>query len=232
NSLEIPEDAIVHVQEIPRDTNPLGGEWVWVKADAAIKQGPGIERMYARFLRGQIQQDYAAGAYGGGGMVGAPGPGAGTTGVIACQPIRTVFNCPTRTLWCRPSVLTICPSSPVICQVSAAYVCRTNICPSAVDACPSAPGGCDPWTIYQGGTIVQQPGFGGGAGGALGFDPGIAAGGVAGGMVGAGGRAAEGLLCPTRALARECRTGQIWGWPAVLSVCEPQVVSGHQTGLQ
>lgn len=232
NSLEIPEDAIVHVQEIPRDTNPLGGEWVWVKADAAIKQGPGIERMYARFLRGQIQQDYAAGAYGGGGMVGAPGPGAGTTGVIACQPIRTVFNCPTRTLWCRPSVLTICPSSPVICQVSAAYVCRTNICPSAVDACPSAPGGCDPWTIYQGGTIVQQPGFGGGAGGALGFDPGIAAGGVAGGMVGAGGPVTYGLICPPRTLTINCPTRQIWCRPSVLTICVSQMVVCHQTVLQ
>ena len=191
NSLEIPEDAIVHTQEIPRDQNPLGGEWVWIKADAAVKQGPGLERQYARFLRGQIQQDYFAGAGGaaaaGGGMVGAPNPAA------LAYPIRTLFNCPTRTTWCRPSQVTICASSQMICRPtigiacvpSAAWVCQTNICPSAVDACPSAPGGCD-FTIYQQtGTIVQQPGGLGGVAGGLGFDPGIAAGGMVGAAAGA-----------------------------------------------
>src|SRR5262249_2874268 len=87
NSLEIPAEAIVHTQEIPRDGNPLGGEWVWIKADAAVKQGPGIERLYARFLRGQIQQDYF-GTGGGGaaaGMVGAGGAGAGPSAAIVCQ---------------------------------------------------------------------------------------------------------------------------------------------------
>src|SRR5690349_8321150 len=75
-SLEIPEDAIVHTQDIPADVNPLGGTWVWVKADAAIKQGPGIERAYARFLRGQIQQDFfAAGAGAGGGVAGGAAGG-------------------------------------------------------------------------------------------------------------------------------------------------------------
>ena len=58
NSLEIPEDAILRTQELPADHNPLGGVWVWVRADAAIKQGPKLERAYARFLRGQIQEDY------------------------------------------------------------------------------------------------------------------------------------------------------------------------------
>src|SRR5262245_49169337 len=75
-SLEIPEDAIVNTQDMPRESNPLGGTWVWVKADAAIKQGPGIERLYARFLRGQIQQDFFAAA-GRGGMVGAANPALG-----------------------------------------------------------------------------------------------------------------------------------------------------------
>jgi hypothetical protein len=128
-----------------------------------------------------------------GGMVGAPGPGAGGVSVIViCQPIRTLYtNCPTRQFWCRPSVLTICVTQqPALCgHVSAAVICPTRgFCPSAVDGCPSAPGGCDPWTIYQQGTTVVQPvDVGGLAGGGLGFDPGVAAGGfqgVAGGMVG------------------------------------------------
>jgi hypothetical protein len=220
NSLEIPEDAIVHTQEIPRDANPLGGEWVWIKADAAVKQGPGLERVYSRFLRGQIQQDYFAGGGGaaaaGGGMVGAPGPGAG-----AYQPIRTIFNCPTQAVWCRQSQLTICASSYVICRPtigfacvpSAAFICQTRICPSAVDACPSAPGGCDPWTIYQQtGTIVQQPGgFGDVAGGGLGFDPGIAA----GGMVGGPNPAA--MLYPRTIIG--CPSQLSWCRPSVLTIC-------------
>jgi hypothetical protein len=82
NSLEIPEDAILRTQEVPADHNPLGGVWVWARADAAIKQGPKLERAYARFLCGQILlEDYlnaVAGMCGvttGGGTVGWPGIG-------------------------------------------------------------------------------------------------------------------------------------------------------------
>jgi len=221
NSLEIPEDAIVHTQDIPRDTNPLGGDWVWVKADAVVKEGPGIERLYARFLRGQIQQDYYAGTGGGGaaaaggGMVGGPNPAA------AFQPIRTYINCPSRLVLCRPSVVTICASLPGLCRTigiacypSAAIPCPTRICPSAVDACPSAPGGCDPWTIYQQtGTIVQQPDFGGVAGGGgLGFDPGIAAGGFVGGPNPA-------ALAIPRTIIGPCQSLLSWCRPSVLTIC-------------
>ena len=161
-SLEIPEDAIVSTQELPRESNPLGGSLVWVKADAAIKQGPGVERLYARFLKGQIQQDFFAA--GGGGLVGAGNPALG--GAAAAGFPATVFNCPTRQVWCRPSVFTICPTQtficqsrltcpsqfticptqPPVCQVTAGFTCNTRICPSVVDGCPSTPGGCfDPW---------------------------------------------------------------------------------------
>ncbi|WP_110171032.1 hypothetical protein [Luteitalea pratensis] len=214
-SLEIPGDAIVHTQDIPPDVNPLGGSWVWIKADAAIKQGPGLERLYARFLRGQIQQDFLAGggAGVGAGTVGAPGGGAATSPLI-CPP-QTVFTCPTRTAWCRPSVFTICPSQlticatrQVICQVTApvqcapslSFQCPTRICPSAVDACPSAPGGCWDPTIVQG-TIVQQPGLGQvGLQGGFGFDPsgGMGFGPAGGGLVGAAAFATGWAACRTR----------------------------------
>ena len=234
NSLEIPEDAIVHTQEIPRDTNPLGGDWVWVKAEAAVKQGPGVERMYARFLRGQIQQDWfggGGGAAAAGGMVGGPAPAAGAVaGPIG--PIRTFFNCPSRVVICRPSVLTICASSLVICRPSvgiacvpsAAVACPTIICPSAVDACPSAPGGCDPFTIVQTGTIFQQPAdFGGVAGGGLGFDPGLGAGGFAagGGMVGGPGGGIAGPIGPVGPIRTviNCHTQVFICRPSVLTIC-------------
>ena len=95
-SIEIPEDAIVHTLEIPATTSPLGGHWVWVKADAAITHGPGIERAYARVLKGQIQQDVLAGAAVAranlfAGMIGAPI----TTSLAACTPIVGI-NFPVR----------------------------------------------------------------------------------------------------------------------------------------
>ena len=87
NSLEIPEDAILRTQELPATHSPLGGVWVWVRADAAIKQGPKLERAYARILRGQIQEDYltVAACMGdlttGGGKVRVPGIGATWTAI-------------------------------------------------------------------------------------------------------------------------------------------------------
>ena len=148
-------------------------------------------------------------------MVGGPNPAA------AFQPIRTYINCPSRLVLCRPSVVTICASLPGLCRTigiacypSAAIPCPTRICPSAVDACPSAPGGCDPWTIYQQtGTIVQQPDFGGVAGGGgLGFDPGIAAGGFVGGPNPA-------ALAIPRTIIGPCQSLFSWCRPSVLTIC-------------
>jgi hypothetical protein len=249
-SLEIPEDAIVHTQDIPREVNPLGGSWVWTKADAAIKQGPGLERLYARFLRGQIQQDFfAAAAAGGGagglggGMVGAPAP---ITNNPAVCPVRTLIGpCPTQQVWCRPSVLTICasqqiicPSRPIICQltqplqcqISAAIICQTRICPSAVDACPSAPGGCWDPTIFQ--QTVVQPGFqAGGIQGGLNFDPGMAAG---GGFVGAPAQnttrpcISELVVCgtpPPPTTTPQCQLVTAAGCQSQIVICHPSIIA-------
>ena len=220
-SLEIPEDAIVHTQDIPVEVNPLGGSWVWVKADAAIKQGPGLERLYARFLRGQIQQDFFAtgGAGAGGGTVGAP-----PTNPPYCA-TPTIFNCPTRLAWCRPSVFTICPSQLTLCQTrqlicqvtappfqSVAAPCITRVCPSAVDACPSAPGGCFELTTIIQTTTVVQPGLGQfGFEQGLGFDPGAGAGGFVGGPAWAGGQltpaaATQIVLCQPTLIPQTCRS--------------------------
>jgi hypothetical protein len=209
NSVEIPEDAIVHTQDIPSDTSPLGGQWVWIKAEAAVKQGPGLERQYARFLRGQIQQDYFAGGGAGAGTVGAPPAVTGPP----CGPIRTIFNCPTQQTWCRPSRLTICASAYVICRPP---VLATFVCPSVVDGCPSAPGGCDPYTRVQFQTdpILQQAGgFAGVAGGGLGFDPGVAAGGMVGGP-----NPAAAIAYP-RSIIAACQSLFTLCRPSVLTIC-------------
>src|SRR5262249_46144235 len=45
-----------------RDAQPAGASMVWVKADAALKQGgPSVSRA-ARFLQGQVASDFAAAA--------------------------------------------------------------------------------------------------------------------------------------------------------------------------
>jgi hypothetical protein len=232
-SLEIPEDAIVSTQDMPRESNPLGGSWVWVKADAAIKQGPGIERLYARFLRGQIHQDFFAA--GGGGLVGAGNPALGAaaaippTSPIVCQLPPTIVGCPTRQVWCRPSIFTvcptqtficqtrftcpsqftICPTQPPACQVTAGFTCNTRICPSAVDACPSAPGGCfDP-----GLNPAINPAVNIGQG--LAFDQGAAF-----GMVGAPPPPPTSpVICQFQPTIVGCPTRQVWCQPSVFTVC-------------
>ncbi len=96
---------------------------------------------------------------------------------------------PTPLTHCPPSVTVVCPPSPVVvchartpflpclatvaqpcfitatCPVSASIACPTLVCPSAVDACPSAPGGCTIDMTPQvrtpyGGGMANQAGFG------------------------------------------------------------------------
>jgi hypothetical protein len=230
-SLEIPEDAIVSTQDMPRESNPLGGSWVWVKADAAIKQGPGIERLYARFLRGQIHQDFFAA--GGGGLVGAGNPALGAaaaippTSPIVCQLPPTIVGCPTRQVWCRPSIFTvcptqtficqtrftcpsqftICPTQPPACQVTAGFTCNTRICPSVVDGCPSTPGGCfDPWVnpaIDPAVNVFAQ---------GPAFDPGAGF-----GLTGAPAAAAANPF-----VAQIPPTRQVWCRPSIFTICPTQ----------
>jgi len=133
-SLEIPEDAILGVQDIPPEQSALGGSYVWIKSDAQTKQGPGMEKLWARFLQGQIQQDFLSGGMGGmgagaGGGLGA-GVGAGQLGF----------------------------TNPIICQVQRSLLpalCRTRVC-------TLTPFGCGPFGGGAGG--VAAGGVGAAAG--------------------------------------------------------------------
>jgi hypothetical protein len=58
--IDIPTDAILHTEPI-RDAQPAGCVFVWVKRDAALKQGGSAASRAARFLQGQVQQDFASG---------------------------------------------------------------------------------------------------------------------------------------------------------------------------
>jgi len=59
--IDIPTDAILHTEPI-RDVQPPGGVFVWVKRDATLKPGGSAANRAARFLQGQVQQDFASGA--------------------------------------------------------------------------------------------------------------------------------------------------------------------------
>jgi len=62
--IDIPDDAILYTEPL-KDVQPLGGVIVWIKRDAALKQGGSAASRAARFLQGQVQQDFAS--------AGAPG---------------------------------------------------------------------------------------------------------------------------------------------------------------
>jgi hypothetical protein len=59
--IDIPTDAILHTEPI-RDVQPPGGVFVWVQRDAALKPGGSASSRAARFLQGQVQEDFASGA--------------------------------------------------------------------------------------------------------------------------------------------------------------------------
>jgi hypothetical protein len=64
NYVDIPDDAILHSESL-KDVQPSGSVIVWIKSDAALKQGGSASSRAARFLQGQVQQDFAsAGAAG------------------------------------------------------------------------------------------------------------------------------------------------------------------------
>ena len=92
---ELPDDAILHSQEIPAAESPLGGTYVWIKRDAQVIHGqPAPARQKGTFLEGPL-------------MAGAniPPPSA----PIICLP--TLLGCPhTQLHGCPP------PTPPVLCQ--------------------------------------------------------------------------------------------------------------------
>ncbi|HEX3556302.1 MAG TPA: hypothetical protein VIA62_24045 [Thermoanaerobaculia bacterium] len=59
--VDIPTDAILHTEPI-RDSQPAGAVFVWIQRDAAVKPGGSASSRAARFLQGQVQQDFASGA--------------------------------------------------------------------------------------------------------------------------------------------------------------------------
>ena len=71
--VEIPNDAILLTQEIPKDQSPMGGTLLWIKSDAELIHGKvGPNRLKAKFLEGRIQQEFVK-AQAAAGVPGQPG---------------------------------------------------------------------------------------------------------------------------------------------------------------
>jgi hypothetical protein len=135
--VEIPNDAILHVHDLPKDQSPLGEKYVWIQRDAMLVHGKvGPERMRAKFLEGPIAQAFAGAAAGGTAVLptifqSCPGPATLACPSLACP---TQANCPSvacPTLAACPSL--ICPTQ-VACPTQAN--CPSVACPTLA-ACPS-----------------------------------------------------------------------------------------------
>jgi hypothetical protein len=112
--VEIPNDAILLAQEIPKEHSPLGGTLLWIKSDAELIHGKvGPNRLKAKFLEGRIQQEFvraqAAGAAGG------PLPPRTLPDGPGC-PTQFGPQCPTLAPGFCPSHVPIgCPTNPAAC---------------------------------------------------------------------------------------------------------------------
>ena len=145
--VDIPRDAVLYSEEIP-NSHPAGQRSVWVKNDAELKEGGSAIARAAKFLFGQVQQDFAQSA--GDAQAQAPQTQICLTFKPGCQP--SVANpCITRTEMpnCRftripCSAIDACPSAMIECNQPTSPPCmpgpvtvRWPDCGSAVDACPT-----------------------------------------------------------------------------------------------
>jgi hypothetical protein len=119
--VEIPNDAILHAQEVAKDQSPLGGTLLWIKKDAVLVHGKvGPNRPKAKFLEGRIQQEFLKGRAAaaaqpqpiGGNPLTQLGAGCPTSSPLVC----TVQGetCPTTDGACTVVGLN-CPTQQVFC---------------------------------------------------------------------------------------------------------------------
>lgn len=110
-----------------------------------------------------------------------PTPLCPRTPVVHCLP-HTVLDCPiksavipcftTADIKChvvRTPVVPCLQITPIACPINSAGIACTGYCPSIVDACHSAPGGCDTPIDPQTPFINPAGHFGGGLGGGYGY---------------------------------------------------------------
>src|SRR5437588_10278796 len=100
NYVEIPDDAILHEEDVAKDQSPLGETYVWIKQDAQVIHGEaGPQRRKSSFFEGPI----AAGAAGAPGL----GPPIGVSGVGPACPTGAQCFTPA----CPSGVGPACPTA-------------------------------------------------------------------------------------------------------------------------
>jgi len=119
--VEIPEDAILHTQELLQDDSPLGGSYLWIQRNAQVIHGPvGPNRMTASFLSGRIQRQQLVAA-----QPPAVPPGPALPVTVGGPGCRTDFGpCPTEV---GPRCTQFGPR------------CRTDFLPCPTEAGPQCP---------------------------------------------------------------------------------------------
>ncbi len=150
--VDVPTDAIIHTEPLPKDQSPLGGSYVWLKKDAEVLHGKvGTERKKAKFLEGPIQAAFAG--TGSGAAAPAVGPGGGV-GILPtdnpgcphtqfppqCGPISDFVACNSPNLWGCHSPLPFCHSAIDACPTRIPQFCPTHFpqfCPSHLRPCPT-----------------------------------------------------------------------------------------------
>jgi len=129
NYVEVPDEAILHEEDVPKEQSPLGETYVWIDQDAQVIHGAaGPQRQKSKFLEGPI-------------AAAAAGPGLGPAG-----PIFTFICTPPPSLGCPITPIHGCPPPPTLlhgCQVSQLVACPTLIGPGcgqvASAVCPVTP---------------------------------------------------------------------------------------------
>lgn len=145
--VEIPDDAILHRQDVPAGLSPLGASYVWVRRDATLIHGPiGPDRLKASFLEGRLARDHAAAATGG--FVPHIPP---QTAPVLCDPTRVGPGChPTNALACATQPANCPPTSPAAgcpSPTTPAAGCASPTTPGAGCPAPTSPALCRPVTV-------------------------------------------------------------------------------------
>jgi hypothetical protein len=141
NYVEIPNDAILHAQEIPKEHSSLGGSHVWIKSDAELIHGKvGPSRTKAKFFEGPIAAAAAAAGPGGGaGNSVLPACVVTDASVCACPGTIFVGDCPS--IQCLPPTLqwTQCATPLHGCPPPTQQFTQ---CPTPLHGCPTPPAFC------------------------------------------------------------------------------------------
>ena len=125
NYVEIPDDAILHEEDVAKDQSPLGETYVWIKQDAQVIHGEaGPQRRKSSFFEGSIAAAAAA--------------GPATLPFIGCPPLPTA----------QCTIPPGCPVLSIACPTQPLHGCPP---PTPLHGCPPTPLlGCPPPTPLHG----------------------------------------------------------------------------------